>query len=92
MACSLYHLGEERPPTPIAPNCTKHCYTRIAYHPLTDLRRVFTVFTMSEQRETILARACDLYLAEGLDGFSMRKLAKLVGVTGALSALAGSTC
>lgn len=42
---------------------------------------MFTVFTMSEQRETILARACDLYLAEGLDGFSMRKLAKLVGVT-----------
>lgn len=36
---------------------------------------------MSDQREKILARACDLYLAEGLDGFSMRKLARSVGVT-----------
>jgi AcrR family transcriptional regulator len=36
---------------------------------------------MSEQRDKILACACDLYLAEGLDGFSMRKLAKEVGVT-----------
>jgi len=36
---------------------------------------------MSEQRERILACACDLYLAEGLDGFSMRKLARDVGVT-----------
>jgi len=36
---------------------------------------------MSDQREKILACACDLYLAEGLDGFSMRKLAKEVGVT-----------
>ena len=36
---------------------------------------------MSEQRERILGCACDLYLAEGLDGFSMRKLAKDVGVT-----------
>jgi AcrR family transcriptional regulator len=36
---------------------------------------------MSEQREKILGCACDLYLAEGLDGFSMRKLAKEVGVT-----------
>lgn len=36
---------------------------------------------MSDQREAILARACDLYLSQGLDGFSMRKLAKEVGVT-----------
>jgi AcrR family transcriptional regulator len=36
---------------------------------------------MSEQRDNILACACDLYLAEGLDGFSMRKLAREVGVT-----------
>ena len=36
---------------------------------------------MSEQRENILAHACDLYLEEGLEGFSMRKLAKRVGVT-----------
>lgn len=42
---------------------------------------MFTVFTMTEHRENILAHACDLYLAEGLDGFSMRKLAKAVGVT-----------
>lgn len=36
---------------------------------------------MSDQRENILAHACDLYLAEGLEGFSMRKLARAVGVT-----------
>ena len=36
---------------------------------------------MSEQREKILACACELYLEDGLDGFSMRKLAKQVGVT-----------
>ncbi|SVD71528.1 uncharacterized protein METZ01_LOCUS424382, partial [marine metagenome] len=36
---------------------------------------------MSDQREMILACACDLYLANGLGGFSMRKLAKEVGVT-----------
>ena len=42
---------------------------------------MFTVFTMSEPRDRILACACDLYLADGLDGFSMRKLAKEVGVT-----------
>jgi AcrR family transcriptional regulator len=42
---------------------------------------VFTVFTMSDQRDKILASACDLYVSEGLDGFSMRKLAKRVGVT-----------
>lgn len=42
---------------------------------------MFTLFTMSEQREHILACACELYLESGLDGFSMRKLAKQVGVT-----------
>ncbi|MDX1494261.1 MAG: TetR/AcrR family transcriptional regulator [Longimicrobiales bacterium] len=36
---------------------------------------------MSEQRDRILECACELYLAHGLDGFSMRKLAKEVGVT-----------
>lgn len=36
---------------------------------------------MSEQRERILDCACGLYLSQGLDGFSMRKLAKEVGVT-----------
>jgi AcrR family transcriptional regulator len=41
----------------------------------------FTLFTMNEPRERILARACDLYLAHGFDGFSMRKLADAVGVT-----------
>ncbi|HUF75115.1 MAG TPA: TetR/AcrR family transcriptional regulator [Longimicrobiales bacterium] len=36
---------------------------------------------MSDQRDAILAAACDLYLLSGLDGFSMRKLARDVGVT-----------
>ena len=36
---------------------------------------------MSDSRERILAEACDLFLADGLDGFSMRKLAEQVGVT-----------
>lgn len=36
---------------------------------------------MSNQREQILAAAVELYLQDGLDGFSMRKLAKQVGVT-----------
>ena len=36
---------------------------------------------MSDQRQDILACACDLYLSKGLDGFSMRGLAKEVGVT-----------
>lgn len=50
--------------------------------PLTISRVWFTLFTMSEQqREKILACACDLYLGDGLEGFSMRKLAKAVGVT-----------
>lgn len=35
----------------------------------------------TEQRDRILACACDLYLADGLDGFSMRKLARSLGVT-----------
>lgn len=34
-----------------------------------------------QQREKILTCACDLYLQDGLDGFSMRKLARSVGVT-----------
>jgi AcrR family transcriptional regulator len=33
------------------------------------------------QRDRILACACELYLSDGLEGFSMRKLAKNVGVT-----------
>ncbi len=36
---------------------------------------------MSDQREHILACACELYLKVGLEGFSMRKLARAVGVT-----------
>jgi AcrR family transcriptional regulator len=36
---------------------------------------------MQDQRESILARACELYLIAGLSGLSMRKLAKEVGVT-----------
>jgi AcrR family transcriptional regulator len=36
---------------------------------------------MTAQRDRILAQACDLYLHEGLDGFSMRKLAKALDVT-----------
>jgi AcrR family transcriptional regulator len=39
------------------------------------------VFTVSDQRQDILACACDLYLDKGLDGFSMRGLAKELGVT-----------
>ncbi len=36
---------------------------------------------MPAQRERILACACELYLETGLPGFSMRKLARNVGVT-----------
>lgn len=36
---------------------------------------------MSIQREQILKCACALYLSDGIDGFSMRKLAKCVGCT-----------
>ena len=35
----------------------------------------------SPQKDKILASACELYLSDGLEGFSMRKLAKTVGVT-----------
>jgi AcrR family transcriptional regulator len=48
---------------------------------LTVFHDVFTVFTMSDHHEKILACACELYLEGGLDGFSMRKLARHVGVT-----------
>jgi AcrR family transcriptional regulator len=41
---------------------------------------VYTVH-MSLHREQILEQACDLFVAEGLDGLSMRKLARSVGVT-----------
>lgn len=36
---------------------------------------------MSEQRDNILMHACDLFLEDGLEGFSMRRLAREVGVT-----------
>jgi len=36
---------------------------------------------MAIQRDEILAKACGLYTTDGLDGFSMRKLARQVGVT-----------
>jgi len=36
---------------------------------------------MSDQREKILAAACDLYLEAGLEGLTMRKLAGRLGVT-----------
>ncbi len=36
---------------------------------------------MTETRERILSCACELYLEDGFDGFSMRKLARQVGVT-----------
>lgn len=36
---------------------------------------------MKDPREKILASACDLYLDHGLEGLSMRKLAREVGVT-----------
>lgn len=49
--------------------------------PLTLFGPLFTLFTMTIQRESIVARACGLYLSEGLEGFSMRKLARLLGVT-----------
>jgi AcrR family transcriptional regulator len=48
---------------------------------LTFFSGMFTVFTMSDQHDKILACACELYLEDGLDGFSMRKLARHVGVT-----------
>jgi len=48
---------------------------------LTPLKDPVYSVNMTEQRENILACACDLYLEDGLDGFSMRKLARAVGVT-----------
>jgi AcrR family transcriptional regulator len=36
---------------------------------------------MSESRDRILTCACELYLNDGFEGFSMRKLAREVGVT-----------
>ncbi|MDT8339889.1 MAG: TetR/AcrR family transcriptional regulator [Longimicrobiales bacterium] len=36
---------------------------------------------MSEQRDRILEHACELFLAQGADGFSMRRLARSLGVT-----------
>lgn len=36
---------------------------------------------MTDSRDRILTCACDLYLKHGFDGFSMRKLAREVGVT-----------
>ena len=36
---------------------------------------------MNDSRSKILACACDLYLREGIEGFSMRKLARELGVT-----------
>lgn len=36
---------------------------------------------MTDARSKILAHACELYLTDGLDGFSMRKLARRLGVT-----------
>jgi len=36
---------------------------------------------MSIQREQIIKCACDLYLSDGIEGFSMRKLARCVGCT-----------
>jgi len=48
---------------------------------LSPLEALFTLFTMTELREKILSSACELYLDDGLQGFSMRKLARSVGVT-----------
>lgn len=43
--------------------------------------RRFTLFTMSEYRDRILASACELLVKEGPQALSMRRLAKKVGVT-----------
>ena len=44
--------------------------------------RRFTLFTMTDQtKERIVSCACDLFLRDGFDGFSMRRLARAVGVT-----------
>jgi AcrR family transcriptional regulator len=42
---------------------------------------MFTLLTMADTRDRILGCACDLYMQDGLEGFSMRKLARSVGVT-----------
>jgi AcrR family transcriptional regulator len=42
---------------------------------------VNTVHLMGISRERVLGCACELYLADGLEGFSMRKLANTLGVT-----------
>ena len=39
------------------------------------------MFTMSTPRDRILVSAVELYLEDGFDGFSMRKLARSLGVT-----------
>lgn len=36
---------------------------------------------MTDTRDRILVRACEMYLEDGLDGFSMRKLARALDVT-----------
>jgi len=40
-----------------------------------------TLFTMTDPRERILECACELYVDDGFKGFSMRRLARAVGVT-----------
>ena len=42
---------------------------------------VFTMLTMSTQREVILSEACDLLTSGGLEALTMRKLAERLGVT-----------
>lgn len=42
---------------------------------------VYIVHMTTARQDKILASACELYLSDGLEGFSMRKLAKTVGVT-----------
>ena len=74
------HVGSHQE-SRLAPLGTKHRYLGVAQDPLTLGYSRFTLFTMTDAHDNILAHACDLYLAEGLDGFSMRKLAKAVGVT-----------
>jgi AcrR family transcriptional regulator len=44
-------------------------------------KSVYIVNMTTTQQDKILASACELYLSDGLEGFSMRKLAKTVGVT-----------
>lgn len=44
-------------------------------------RFVYSVHMSTETRERILTHATELYLRDGFDGFSMRALARAVGVT-----------